>query len=266
MDYRFDPTVCCIKGCDKKVEALGLCINHWRRNRKYGSPVARKNHSGMFRGLSPAERFSMQMDKTESCWFWITGKDQDGYGSFKGEVDGVVHSRAHRFSYALHKGPIPNGLLVCHTCDTPACVNPDHLFLGTSDDNMKDKIAKGRSRVAFGEAAGKAKLTEKQIVEILQDPRPYTAIASDYGVKSSTIGSIKQRVSWSHLDVPVVKHKQVSPMKGRSKKITPEIVLAIRASSDKLAVLASRYGVSPQTICDIQKYRSWAHVEKEVKE
>ena len=76
--------VCCIKGCEKIVHALGLCINHWRLNRKYGSPVARKTHVGMYRGVPAPERFFMNVKKTETCWMWTGGKDKDGYGSFRG--------------------------------------------------------------------------------------------------------------------------------------------------------------------------------------
>jgi DNA invertase Pin-like site-specific DNA recombinase len=86
-----------------------------------------------------------------------------------------------------------------HTCDNPSCVNPEHLFAGTNADNMRDKAQKGRSKVPVGEKHGKAILTEPQVRRILKDPRPYTEIATQYNVASSTIGSIEQRVSWRHL-------------------------------------------------------------------
>ena len=199
MDLYLDPKVCCVKMCFKKSVALGLCVNHWRRNKKYGSPVAAKSHSGMFIGLPAEQRFFMQLKKTDSCWVWSSNRDRYGYGRFHGAVNGVLTKFAHRYSYMLHKGTIPEGMLVCHKCDTPACVNPEHLFLGTDSDNMNDKISKGRHRAAFGEDAGRAILTEAQVRAILIDPRPHTAIAADYGVKGATIGSIKQRVSWSHI-------------------------------------------------------------------
>lgn len=76
------------------------------------------------------------------CWIYTGFLDPEGYGKF---MEAGKQLRAHRYSYTLHKGNIPEGLFVCHTCDVPCCVNPDHLWLGTHDDNMKDKVKKGRS-------------------------------------------------------------------------------------------------------------------------
>lgn len=191
--------VCCIKGCELPALTLGLCNKHWRRNKKYGSPVAVSQHSGMFRGLPAEERFAKSVRKTESCWIWTASKDKNGYGIFRGMLGNTQFTRAHRFSYALHTGDMLVGLQALHTCDNPSCVNPAHLFAGTNADNMRDKAKKGRSRVPVGEGHGKAILTERQVRRILKDPRPYTEIATQYNVAPSTIGSIKQRVSWKHL-------------------------------------------------------------------
>jgi hypothetical protein len=191
--------ICCIKNCDLPVVALGLCNKHWRRNKKYGSPVAVSSHSGMFRGLSAEERFARSVVKTEGCWVWKASRDRYGYGVFRGMIGSVAFTRAHRYSYALHTGDMLVGMHALHTCDNPACVNPNHLFAGTNADNMRDKTQKGRSRVPVGEHHGKAKLSEQQVKRILKDPRPYAEIAADYNVAPSTIGSIKQRQSWRYL-------------------------------------------------------------------
>lgn len=87
------------------------------------------------------------------CWFWVGSLDQDGYGLFK--IGGVMH-RAHRLSYRQYKGVVPKKMLVCHNCDTPGCVNPDHLFLGTHQDNTNDKMNKNRQPI--GETHGAAKI------------------------------------------------------------------------------------------------------------
>lgn len=87
------------------------------------------------------ERFYSKIEKTDTCWLWKAGQRGNGYGAIKVNGKTVL---AHRFSYELHKGEIPNGLYVCHSCDVRSCVNPDHLWLGTQKDNMMDARVKGR--------------------------------------------------------------------------------------------------------------------------
>ena len=95
------------------------------------------------------DRFYSKMDRSGACWLWLCGVDADGYGKF--QINGSSHEeprqkhvRAHRLSYELTHGEIPDGLYVLHKCDTPRCCNPEHLFLGTALDNARDAVAKGR--------------------------------------------------------------------------------------------------------------------------
>ena len=93
---------------------------------------------------SATERLKARAVENENgCWIWSGNKTAHGYGKMC--VNGVG-TAAHRYSYSVHKGPIPDGMFVCHTCDTPSCVNPDHLFVGTPKDNYDDMMKKGRGK------------------------------------------------------------------------------------------------------------------------
>lgn len=107
---------------------------------------------------------------------------------------------AHRYSYEVHKGKIPSGIFVCHTCDNPLCVNPDHLFLGTHEDNMRDMVEKGRSHKKNGEEMHTSKLKNKQAREIrsLYETGKYSQsfLGGKYGVSQSVIGRIVRKESY----------------------------------------------------------------------
>lgn len=130
------------------------------------------------------------------CLLWRAARNPKGYGHLKWK--GVVW-QAHRLAWVNTNGPIPDGLMVCHTCDTPACVNPAHLFLGTNGDNMSDRQSKGRQAFNRGTRNGRAKLTDAQIRDIRRDSRSRVAIAREYGVTPSLISQICRGIRWPHV-------------------------------------------------------------------
>jgi DNA-binding CsgD family transcriptional regulator len=148
-----------------------------------------------------AERFWSQVDKStsSSCWIWTGYRNNKGYGRIGHLLEKVY---VHRLSYELHYGSIPKRLNVCHRCDVPACVNPQHLFLVTQMDNMRDCASKGRNgahqrpdRVLRGERHGMSKLTDAQRIEVMDRIRSgmtCISIARAFGVSASTVSLLKR--------------------------------------------------------------------------
>lgn len=137
----------------------------------------------------------------DECWLWNAALRSGGYGElWSGGAANVGEMvSAHRVSWELHYGAIANGLHVLHRCDTKRCVNPTHLFLGTNDDNVADKMAKGRHWVPRGEASSMAKMTDKKIREIRASKLKQTEIAKIYNVRQGYISKIITRALWSHV-------------------------------------------------------------------
>jgi hypothetical protein len=136
------------------------------------------------------------------CWIWMGSVAYREYGiiSYQGK-----RYKVHRLMWELHNNKkIPEGMEALHRCDTPPCMNPDHIFIGTKKDNMQDCIKKGRFKRPFfqGENHKNSKLKNDQIIKILSDKDSFRAIAKKYGVASSTISAIKCRQTWKHVVVP----------------------------------------------------------------
>jgi hypothetical protein len=130
------------------------------------------------------------------CWIWTGSYAGDGRNEY-----GVTpaRERAHRVSWLIHRGPIPKGLCVCHKCDTPLCVNPDHLFLGTHGDNARDRARKGRNRDQNGVLHSMAKLSDQDILAIRSDRRTRKVIAGQYRIHPVHVWRIKTKRRWRHL-------------------------------------------------------------------
>ena len=139
----------------------------------------------------------VEFDTNGGCWLWSGAHCPDGYGHMK---VGPRFEKAHRLSYRIHKGTIPTGAQVCHSCDQPACINPHHLWIGTPRDNIRDCIAKGRFQTGTsrGEANGSAKLSDADVAVIRAAPKFYgsgKALAARFGVREATISEIRHRTS-----------------------------------------------------------------------
>lgn len=144
-------------------------------------------------GKTTEERFWEKVKKTDGCWEWLGTKSKDrGYISVAGKM-----ISAPRFSYWLHKGEILEGLCVCHTCDNPRCVNPEHLWLGTHADNMKDMRLKGRVKQ---ERNGRAKHSKAEVEEIkkLYATGKYTQrkLGELFGVSHTNVYAICKGIIW----------------------------------------------------------------------
>ena len=141
---------------------------------------------------SELERFWSRVNKPdkESCWNWNGEFYHDGYGKISLRNKKFA---AHRMSYSLNFGCVPAGLFVCHKCDNKACVNPNHLFLGTHEDNMRDMRNKGRRK------EGRAKVTPEQVIEIRkkwQEGFSTAQIAKSYGVRTALILRVVKFRTW----------------------------------------------------------------------
>jgi hypothetical protein len=138
------------------------------------------------------QRFFSRFAKLENgCWQWRSHTDKDGYGVLPGDSK---NTRAHRLSYEIHNGPIPNEMVVCHKCDNPGCVNPNHLFVGTIKDNAQDALKKSRHYV--GEKNGRSKLTEENVKEILHSSLNGQQLADKFGVTRSTVNCVRRGDTW----------------------------------------------------------------------
>jgi len=240
VQYRCN--ACLVDGCNREVAAVGLCLCHYQRMRKHGTlqlehPIGEKN--GHWNSHPPGSRPTgtptrsleqfrkhfwscVSIGEPNECWLWLRALDDQGYGTLSWRYLSQQPISTHRVAWFLTHGELPS-LLVMHSCDTPPCVNPKHLSLGTHLDNARDKIAKGRARqghlcgdnhpwrqhpelVPRGTAHGMCKLSEAQVIEIISilnstEYRPGfdEKLAKCYGVTKYVVYSIRKCIKWKHI-------------------------------------------------------------------
>jgi hypothetical protein len=188
--------LCSFDGCDKAAICKGLCPAHYQQQR-HGKEL--KPLQVQYHGYSETTRFLKRVDMRgkNECWEWLASRNT-GYGQW--HANGTMEL-THRASYRLFVGPVPEGMFVCHKCDNPICVNPDHLFLGTQTDNMRDMWAKKRERPGRpkGEQHGMAKLTADIVKQIRESQDTGLAAAARFGVSHTTVSDIRLRKIWKHV-------------------------------------------------------------------
>jgi len=197
---------CRVVGCSRPiwVELAGLCSRHYNRLRRTGTV-----EDGPRARLPLEERFwkYVEVRNPDECWPWVGKTRVKGYGSIGVGGRKGRSMLAHRVSYILANGAIPDnpnewhGTVIMHTCDNPSCCNPAHLKAGTQSDNVRDMIAKGRCAGAFprGSKHPNSKLTEDDVTKILTSSLSGAEMARRLGVNRATVNRIRRGDGWSQI-------------------------------------------------------------------
>lgn len=221
-------------------------------------------------------------EPTTGCWLWFRHADRKWYGRIFDATHGG-NRYAHRVSYEIHRDPIPEGMCVCHKCDTPACVNPGHLFVGTKKDNTQDMVRKGRTnsrqmaeimrrRIANGwrgEGVPTSKLTDAQVLEIRERvarDEPRREVAATFGVTLSLVSQIVNGKVWTHLPVlgRGLDGRRYGARRAARTKLTTEKAREIRirlAAGERGYAIAEAFGISFALVSAVRRNIIWQEPE-----
>lgn len=188
---------CQVLHCDGKHEAKGFCKMHYQRMKK-GQSLS----DPPYMPKTLEQKFWEKVEVCDGCWRWHAAKLPSGYGIIGGSKGASKNHYAHRVSYEIHHGPIPDGMVVMHTCDNPECCNPSHLRTGTYKQNSEDMVSKGRASKGpgfVGELHPRSKLSASCVRAIRKSEEPSSVLAKKFAVSRSCVGSIRSGKNWSHV-------------------------------------------------------------------
>ena len=185
-DRRRKPKLpCSAEGCARSAASKGMCSMHATRMKRHGTLIPTYDYG------TPEERFRRKyaVNPETGCWEWACYRMPNGYGILA--IGKKLKVRAHRWSYEHHKGPIPDGMLVCHSCDNRRCCNPSHLFVGTPKDNSQDMARKGRGASTRG--TNRQRITPPMALNLrvmYARGKPLSELANIYGITEKYAGDI----------------------------------------------------------------------------
>lgn len=189
--------ICNVENCtDTSRHTNGMCYSHYYRWTTYGNTDEshRTRSNATWEDRLYDGRWERRSGPLETeCWIWTGQLDQTGYGVLKYHQKAY---KAHRAMWALRNGPIPEGKYACHKCDTPACINPEHIFIGTQGDNMKDAKRKGRTRANRGRSDDEIRMAKAMV----RGGMPRSKVAKHFGIDTGSMTRIMQGVLYANVE------------------------------------------------------------------